>query len=223
MPSWSGGCSRRRIRRRARRAADAGLAKIHEELKRRGVTLVLLWQEYRAEHVDGYGYSRFCELYGEWRKRISPTMRQTHVAGEKLFVDWAGDTVPVFDPMTGEEHRAHIFVAALGASNYTYAEARWTETLPDWIGAHVNALPDRRRAEGAGARQSQGRHHQAVALRARHQPDLSGPRRSLRLRGAAGAGDEAARQGEGRGRGSDRRALRAGASCATGASSRWPS
>ena len=62
------------------------------------------------------------------------------MAGEKLFVDWAGDTIPVFDAATGEEHRAHIFVAALGASNYTYAEARWTETLPDWIGAHVNAL-----------------------------------------------------------------------------------
>jgi transposase len=114
--------------------------KVHEELKRRGVTLMLLWEEYRAEHTDGYGYSRFCDLYGEWRRRITPTMRQTHVAGEKLFVDWAGDTIPVFDPATGEEHRAHIFVAALGASNYTYAEARWTETLPDWIGAHVNGL-----------------------------------------------------------------------------------
>jgi len=114
--------------------------KVHEELKRRGVTLMLLWEEYRAEHTDGYGYSRFCDLYGEWRRRITPTMRQMHVAGEKLFVDWAGDTIPVFDPATGEEHRAHIFVAALGASNYTYAEARWTETLPDWIGAHVNGL-----------------------------------------------------------------------------------
>ena len=67
-------------------------------------------------------------------------MRQTHVAGEKLFVDWAGDTVPVFDAVTGKERRAHIFVAVLGASNYTYAEARWSEGLPDWIGAHVNAL-----------------------------------------------------------------------------------
>jgi len=114
--------------------------KVHEELKRRGVTLMLLWEEYRWEHADGYGYSRFCDLYGEWRKRITPTMRQTHVAGEKLFVDWAGDTIAVFDAATGEEHRAHIFVAALGASNYTYAEARWSETLPDWIGAHVNAL-----------------------------------------------------------------------------------
>src|ERR1700704_4868781 len=90
--------------------------KVQEELKRRGVTLVLLWQEYRAEHPDGYGYSRFCDLYGAWRKRLSATMRQTHVAGEKLFVDWAGDTIPVFDPVTGKEHRAHIFVAALGAS-----------------------------------------------------------------------------------------------------------
>jgi transposase len=113
--------------------------KIHEEMKRRSVTLVLLWQEYRAEQFDGYGYSRFCDLYGEWRKTISATMRQTHPAGEKLFVDYAGDTVPVFDQVTGER-AAHIFVAALGASNYTYAEARWSEGLADWIGAHVNTL-----------------------------------------------------------------------------------
>jgi len=114
--------------------------KVHQELKRRGVTLMLLWEEHRAEHFDGHGYSRFCELYGEWRRRLSPTMRQTHVAGDKLFVDWAGDTVPIIDPMTGEVQEAHLFVAALGASSYTYAEARWSETLPDWIGAHVNAL-----------------------------------------------------------------------------------
>ena len=109
-------------------------------MKRRSVTLVLLWQEYRAEQADGYGYSRFCDLYGEWRKTVSATMRQTHLAGEKLFVDYAGDTVPVFDQITNAERPAHIFVAALGASNYTYAEARWTEGLADWIGAHVNAL-----------------------------------------------------------------------------------
>jgi transposase len=120
--------------------ADPDWSHIHAELKRRGVTLALLWQEYRAEHAQGYAYSWFCERHSDWRKRISATMRQTHLAGEKLFVDWAGDTMPVFDPTTGEEHRVRIFVAALGASNYTYAEARWTETLPDWIGAHVNAL-----------------------------------------------------------------------------------
>jgi transposase len=115
-------------------------AHVHAEMKRRGVTLALLWQEYRGEHTKGFAYSWFCESYGGWKKRISPTMRQTHVAGEKLFVDWAGDTIGVIDPATGEERRARIFVAALGASNFTYAEARWSETLPDWIGAHVNAL-----------------------------------------------------------------------------------
>ena len=104
------------------------------------MTLLLLWEEYRAEHPDGYGYSRFCDLYIAWRRGVSATMRQTHVAGEKLFVDYAGDTVPVFDGATGEERRAQIFVAVLGASNYTYAEARWSEGLADWIGAHVNAL-----------------------------------------------------------------------------------
>ncbi len=113
---------------------------IHAEMKRRGVTITLLWQEYRIEHGQGYAYSWFCERYRDWKKSVSPTMRQTHVAGEKLFVDWAGDTIAVFDAATGVEHRARIFVAALGASNYTYAEARLTETLPDWIGCHVNAL-----------------------------------------------------------------------------------
>ena len=115
-------------------------AKVHEELKRRGVTLMLLWEEHRAECDDGHGYSRFCELYSEWRKRLSPVMRQTHLAGDKLFVDWAGDTIPIIDPATGEVHAAHLFVAVLGASSYTFAAARWTETLPDWIGAHVSAL-----------------------------------------------------------------------------------
>lgn len=115
-------------------------AQVHEELKRRGVTLLLLWQEYRAGDQEGYGYSRFCDLYGEWRRRISATMRQTHVAGEKLFVDFAGVTIAVFDAASGQVRVAHIFIAALGASNYTYAEARWSEGLLDWIGAHVNAF-----------------------------------------------------------------------------------
>ena len=114
--------------------------KVHAEMKRRSVTLVLLWEEYRAEHADGYGYSRFCDLYGEWRKTVTTTMRQTHPAGAKLFVDYAGDTVPVFDQITNEERPAHIFIAALGASNYTYAEARWSEGLADWIAAHVNTF-----------------------------------------------------------------------------------
>src|SRR6266542_4161507 len=113
---------------------------VHAELRRRGVTLALLWEEYRGHHPDGYGYSRFCDLYVEWRHGITATMRQTHAAGEKLFVDFAGDTVPVFDGLTGEVRAAKIFVAVMGASNYTFVQARFSEALPDWIGAHVDAL-----------------------------------------------------------------------------------
>jgi len=113
---------------------------VHAELRRRGVTLALLWEEYRGHHPDGYGYSRFCDLYVEWRHGITATMRQTHAAGEKLFVDFAGDTMPVFDGLTGEVRAAKIFVAVMGASNYTFVQARFSEALPDWIGAHVDAL-----------------------------------------------------------------------------------
>jgi len=137
---------------------------VHKELKRRAVTLLLLWEEYRAEHADGYGYSRFCDLYRDWRQTISPTMRQTHGPAEKLFVDFAGDTVPVFDATTGTERRAHVFVAVLGASNYTYAEARWSEGLADWIGARQRLEHDRRRAEGGRLRQPQGRRHRSLPL-----------------------------------------------------------
>ena len=114
--------------------------RIHTELRRPGVTLLLLWEEYRGGEPEGYGYSRFCDLYREWRAGASPTMRQTHVAGERLFVDYAGQTVPIVDALTGAVRPAQVFVAALGASNYTYAEARWTQGLADWIGCHVNAL-----------------------------------------------------------------------------------
>jgi transposase len=112
----------------------------HAELRRPGVTLLLLWEEYRAGQPEGYGYSRFCDLYAAWRGRLSPTMRQTHPAGERLFVDYAGQTMEVIDGVTGEARPAQIFVAALGASNFTYAEARWTQALPDWIGCHVGAF-----------------------------------------------------------------------------------
>ena len=104
------------------------------------MTLLLLWEEYRAGQPEGYGYSRFCDLYAAWRGRLSPTMRQTHPAGERLFVDYAGQTVAVIDGATGEVRQAQVFVAALGASNFTYAEARWTQALPDWIGCHVGAF-----------------------------------------------------------------------------------
>ena len=124
----------------SRRKAEPDWPALHRELRRPGVTLMLLWQEYRAQAAQGYGYSRFCELYGEWAIRLSPSMRQVHPAGERLFVDYAGQTVELIDPATGEIRAAQIFVAVLGASSYTYAEASWTQTLPDWIGAHVRAL-----------------------------------------------------------------------------------
>ncbi len=115
-------------------------AYVHAELRRKGVTLALLWEEYRGVYPDGYGYSRYCELYTRWEGRLSPVMRQRHPAGERLFVDYAGHTVDVVCPETGEVRTARIFVAALGASNYTYVEATWTQSLPDWISSHVRAF-----------------------------------------------------------------------------------
>jgi transposase len=115
-------------------------AEVHRELRRPNVTLGLLWEEYRDHAPDGFGYSWFCELYRAWSGRLKPTLRQIHVAGERMFVDFAGHTMEVFDGATGEARRAEIFVAVLGASSYTYAEATWSQALPDWIGAHVNAL-----------------------------------------------------------------------------------
>jgi len=116
-------------------------AAVNRELKRSGVTLRLLWEEYRARHPDdGYGYSAWCQHYRAWAKRLSPSMRQHHVAGEKLFVDYSGVRMEVTDPATGARHPVELFVAVLGASNYTYAEASRSQTLPDWIGAHVRAF-----------------------------------------------------------------------------------
>ena len=115
-------------------------AAIHRELRRPGVTLQLLWEEHRSTHSDGYGYSRYCELYRAWEGRLSPTMRQVHVAGERMFVDYAGTTLEVVDGTTGEVRVCQLFVAVLGASNYTYAEATFTQRLVDWIGSHVRAF-----------------------------------------------------------------------------------
>jgi transposase len=114
--------------------------RVRKELKRRSVTRRLLWEEYREDHPDGYGYSQFCELYGRYVKKLDPPMRQNHKAGEKLFVDYAGDTVPITNPETGEVWQAQIFVAVQGASSYTYAEAQSSQELLNWIGGHVRAL-----------------------------------------------------------------------------------
>ena len=116
-------------------------AAVHRELRRKGVTLDLLWQEeYKAESPDGYQYSSFCDHYRAWAGRLSLSLRQTHAPGEKLFVDYAGPTVPVTDPMAGEIRETAVFIAVLGASNHTYCYATWSQTLPDWTASHVRAF-----------------------------------------------------------------------------------
>lgn len=123
----------------ARKRASPDWNTIHKELRRKSVTLILLWQEYKEQNPDGYQYSQFCHLYHQWTGHIDPVMRQEHLAGEKLFVDYAGQTVNVFDLPSKKIRQAQIFIAALGASNYTYAEATWTQSLPDWIASHTRA------------------------------------------------------------------------------------
>ena len=128
---------------------------------------MVLWEEYRAVHPEGYGYSRFCDLFREFERRLSPTMRQDHPAGDKVFVDYSGKKIMIVDRATGVVREAEIFVAVLGASNYTYAEASWTQTLADWIEARVSLdyhvevdgfflLSSTRPDPGAGRR---SRHH----------------------------------------------------------------
>ena len=121
--------------------AAPDFAHIHQELKRKGVTLQLLWEEYAAAHPAGaYRYSQFCFHYGRFRDSLKRSMRQLHRAGEKLFLDYCGNTVPIIDAGSGELRAAQIFVAVLGASNYTYAEASFSQSLPDWIGSHIRAF-----------------------------------------------------------------------------------
>jgi transposase len=128
-------------RRGYRQRAEPDWAALNRELKKKHVTLQILWDEYIEANPDGYRYSRFCDLYRGWEARLPVTMRQTHLGGDKLFVDYAGDTVPVIvDRRTGRTEKAHIFVAVMGGSSLSFAHASWTETLPDWIDAHVQAF-----------------------------------------------------------------------------------
>ena len=113
---------------------------MHTELRKKNVTLGLLWQEYRSIYPDGYQISQFCEYYRRWKKKLNPSLYQIHRAGEKMFVDYAGHTMPVHERQTGRIRQAQIFVAVLGASNYTYAEATWDQSLPNWIGSHVRSF-----------------------------------------------------------------------------------
>jgi len=116
-------------------------AAVHDELRRPHVTKRLVWEEYTERYPNrAYSYSQFCDRYRHWLGRQHRTMRQTHTAGEKCFVDYGGDTVPIIDATTGEAKSAQLFVAVLGASDYTFAEATWTQTLPDWLGSHTRAM-----------------------------------------------------------------------------------
>lgn len=115
-------------------------AEIAVELKRKGVTLALLWQEHRERQPDGLGYSAFCQRYRDWAKNRCCSLRQDYRAGEKMLTDYAGPTVAIADPSGGLPREAQIFIAVLGASNYTFAEATWTQRLPDWIASHVRAF-----------------------------------------------------------------------------------
>jgi transposase len=125
---------------------------IHEQLKRHSnLTLALLWEEHRQAQPDGYRYLRFFELYQRWRRKQEVVLRQEHKAGDKLFVDWAGDTIPIHDPRGGPTQQAHLFVGVLGASSYTYAETTADEQLASWIGAHIRAFEFFQSVEARGA------------------------------------------------------------------------
>lgn len=114
--------------------------KIASELKRKGVTLNLLWQEHREIHVDGYGYTWFCGRFGEYESRVKPTYRNRHVAGVAMECDYAGHTIPIIDPSTGETYAAQIYVAVLSASQLTFSYASFSQKLPDWIEANQRAF-----------------------------------------------------------------------------------
>ena len=124
----------------ARDRVGPDCAYLHRELKRDGVTLQLLWEEYAQVHPNGYRRTQFCEIYRQWARRLRPSMRQVHRAGEKTFIDYSGKRPTLVDPRTGEARRVELFVAVLGARSLTYAEATETQQLPDWVGAHVRMV-----------------------------------------------------------------------------------
>ena len=170
-------------------------AAIHEQLRsNKYVTLQLLWEEYRQANPDGYRYSRFCELYQRWRSKLDVVLRQEHKAGEKMFVDWAGATIPVHDRHTGQAWQAPLFVATLGASSYTFAGCTRDQQMESWLRMHVHAFEHFRRHSGArGSRQHQDRRDQGASLRSGSESDLLQLRAALRLRHRARAAVQAER------------------------------
>lgn len=119
----------------SQRLVDVNFATLHQQMKRKGITMQLLWEEYADGNDAALSYSRFCHHYRQWKACQPSSMRQTHKAGDKVFVDYSGQRVELIDPDTGEIRTAEVFIGVLGASNFTYAEATWTQQLPDWIGS----------------------------------------------------------------------------------------
>jgi transposase len=149
---------------------------LHQELKRKGVTLLLLWHEYKEKYPEGYQYSQFCRRYHQWAEKLDPCLHQEYRAGEKLFVDYAGQTMEITDPETGEIHPVQIFVATLGASNYTFTEATLTQDLPSWIQSHVHAFEF---FQGVTEILVPDNLRDAVTRSCRYEPDLNATYREL--------------------------------------------
>jgi len=167
---------------------------LQKELTRKHVTLQLLWHEYKEKNPEGYEYSQFCLRYRSWQKTLDVSLRQDYKAGEKLFVDFAGDTIPIHDPKTGAVTPASLYVAALGASNYTYAEAVLSQDLRSWIGLHVHTfefmgvvpdivVPDNPKV--------------GVTHPCRYEPDLNPTYQDMAAHCHPGEGEKAEGQGEG--------------------------
>ena len=153
------------------RYAQPDYALIHQELKHKGVTLQLLWEEYEKAHgQSACRYSQFCLHYHEYRGKLARSMRQVHRAGEKVFIDYSGDTVAVIDAKSSEILTAEIFVATLGASKYAYAEATWTQTLPDWIGSTIRMLEFFGRSRACGSQITSKRRSKRPAVMSRRPP-----------------------------------------------------
>jgi len=149
---------------------------LHQELKKKGVTLQLLWHEYKEKCPEGYQYSQFCRLYHQWAEKLDACLHQEYRAGEKLFVDYAGQTMEITDPETGEIHPAQIFVATLGASNYTFAEATLSQDLPSWIQSHVHAFEF---FQGVAEILIPDNLRDAVTRSCRYEPDLNASYREM--------------------------------------------
>jgi len=146
---------------------------IHKELRRKGVSLMLLWYEYKAGNPEGYQYSQFCYHYRQWCGKLDPVMRQEHQAGDKLFVDYSGITVPITDPGSGGTYEAQIFIACMRASNYTCAEAPLTRVFRTGLIPMSGRWKFWRRSRTDHPRQPQKWRQQNMPVRTGSQPDLS--------------------------------------------------